>query len=494
VPVSVQRWLHHALDAVLLLVAGLQVYEIAVVWWPRLHYGYDLEWMEGATLISGLRALQGLPFYTEPQLDYIPFIYPPVYAWLLGALGHVFPFGYALGRSVSIAGTLAACGALLYGARQAGVRWPLAVGCAVLFLGTYEDSGTFFDLVRIDGLAMGLLAWALVVALGPKRWHPVVGGLLLAAAFMTKHHAAIFGFPMGLVLWRRDGWRRAATFAAAALIPALLFTIVLEITTHGLFLVYLLEVPASHGMVRERLLPSVHVTWTPFHVTTGGAMMECLEAAPLLWLWAVVRPGWLRGRSGNWWGAVSLVALVTASLMRGHTGGYVNVLMPMMWVQALWPALFVAADPRRWVAPAVTALVALQIWQGRGELAREVPTEEDRRNAAALIDELRELPEPLLIPHAPYYAVLAGKEPSISLICLWDINHEGGPFFADVGRIRRAIEHSRWKTVVVPDDKLGYGLKEGYTRARNLRSKPFGTRTGWSVRLRQVWVPRGDGG
>ena len=74
-----------ALELAVLLVAALQLWEVATVTWARLNYGYDLEWMEGATLLTGLRAQEGLTFYTLPQLDYIPFIYPPVYAWLLGA-------------------------------------------------------------------------------------------------------------------------------------------------------------------------------------------------------------------------------------------------------------------------------------------------------------------------------------------------------------------------------------------------------------------------
>lgn len=483
------RRLQLLLDLAVLALAALVVGEIAQVTAARLTYEYDLEWMEGATLITGLRAHQGLPFYTRPSPDYIPFIYPPLYAWLIGALGHIFPIGYALGRSVSVIGTLVGAGALVYAARRHGARWPMAVGVAAMFLGTYENAGTFYDLVRIDGLSIALLGWALAVSSLPGRRSALVGGLLLAVAFACKHHAAIFGFPLALWRWRTQGLREALVFTAAAVVPALAFTVGMQLATGGLFLTWLLEVPARHGMVAERIVPKLKLVTAPeLKVTGTGAAAECLLALPLTTLAALVLPRWMRR---GYWIAVSAVALLTVTLMRGHTGGYLNVLVPMFWVQALWPVLAAQAfEARRWATPLFTALVAAQLWEGRAELDRYAPTEEDRRAAARFVDELRGLPEPLLIPHAPYAAVLAGKAPQLALIALWDINHEGSPFRGGVNAVERAMKAGRWAAVVVPDDSLGYGLKQGYERERALKNPSPRTRTGWPVRLRQVWAPR----
>jgi len=476
-----------ALELLLLLVSGLQLWELGQAVATRFGYGYDLEWMEGAMLVAAARARDGLPIYTEPSPDYIPFIYPPTYTALLGALGHLFPLGYPLGRALSILGTGAAALAIGWAAVRAGARWPLAVGCAALFLGTYAETGSFFDLVRLDGLSIGLLGWALAFAVGPGRRDAVVGGLLLAAAFTLKHHAAIFGFPLVLWRWRAHGRREALAFAVAAAAPALLFTIAMELVSGGLFLVWLLGVPASHGMVVDRLLPAVSLSFDPFRYSGTGAMMECIHAAPLVWLLALGQPRWMKGTAWPW---VGLVALVTVSLMRGHTGGYTNVLIPMMWAQALWPALVAGASPRPWLAHVVTALVAVQVWFGRDALERLVPTERDAERGAALVEQIRALPGTVLIPHAPWYAVLAGKEPGFALITLWDINHERGPYYRDVRRVRKALETGRWDWLVLPDDKLGYGLKDGYRRDRALDPQGPPTRTGWAVTLRQVWAPR----
>lgn len=485
------RWLPRLLDLLLLAYAASVVAEVGRAVVARATYGFDLEWMEGATLLSAMRAGAGESIYGLPTLDYIPFIYPPLYAWVVGALSHVVPLGYTLGRSVSTVGTLAAAAAIVYAARGAGARWSWALAGAAAFLGTYEDAGTFFDLVRTDGLAMGLLGWALVVAERPGRRAAVIGGLLLAVAFTAKHHAAMFGLPIALVRWRRDGWRDALTYGLCAAVPAGLFTIGMQVATGGLFLTWLLEVPASHGIVAERVYPWIEVkAWSPLAVKTGGAPIEVWKALPVLVTAALLAPAWA-ARRGGYWGVVTLIALVTVALMRGHVGGFVNVLIPGYWVAAVGGTLALTAAARwRWFGWVVPFLLAAQLYEGRADLTRYVPTEADRAAGAKLVETIRDLPDPVLIPHAPYYAVLAGKEPSFALICLWDISHQGGPLRREGRVVDRAMRQQHWGSIVLPDDKLGRGLKEHYRRARALPARAPGTRTGWGVRLREVWLPK----
>ena len=113
---------------------------------------------------------------------------------------------------------------------------------------------------------------------------------------------------------------------------------------------------------------------------------------------------------------------------------------------------------------------------------------------------MRTLPGPVLSPHAPWLPVQAGHAPSLALIALWDIDHEGGPFRADVQLVREAMAAHHWKTVLTscppnktclpPDDKLGYGLKDAYVQGTDLGVLGPPTRTGWAVRVRKAWTPR----
>jgi hypothetical protein len=485
-----------ALELVLAALSLWQIGEVAVAMAARLDAPFDLEWMEGASLVAGWRVQQGLPLHGAPTPDYIPFIYPPLHAWVLGALASVFPLGHPLGRAVSVVCTLGAAGALFAGARAAGARPAVALGCAALFAGCYAEGGTFYDLVRTDALALVLLGAALVVAVRPGARAQVVGGLLLALAFTAKHHAAAWGFPIAIALWRRDGWRAAARFALASAGPALVFLGWQQWSSDSRFLTWLLEVPATHGMVAKRLWLNVAPNGK-----LQGAQWELWSALPLTT--TVALAGILAWRDRLYWGGAFVVALVVASLMRGHEGGYLNVLIPCLWVQALLPALLAdrtarlaevapASGPRaalRFAPHALVVLVAAQVWQGRDDLRRFVPSPQDAERHAALVAEVAALPGPVLIPHAPWLAVQAGHAPGFALIALWDVDHDGGPFLAGVDAVKAALAEGYWRSAVVPDDKLGRGFAQHYRRVRSLRTTSVPTQTGWNVRLRQIWEP-----
>ena len=357
---------------------------------------------------------------------------------------------------------------------------------------------------------------------------------------MVKHHAALFGLPLALVRWRREGVRAALAFTAASALPALAFVGGMHLATDGLFLRYLLEVPAFHGIVAERALPNVDgVGLLAFEegavprVTVGafldalagpkplqGAQVELWKALPVTTTLGVLALVSRRIPGRAHWAGVLLVAVGVASLMRGHVGGYLNVLIPCFWVQALLPALVGAAPPAAgdpasdvpgddaaasdvrpaasagWLPLLASALVAAQLWEGRDPTARYVPTAEDSRVHAKLVEEIRALPGRVWAPHAPWLVVQAGKSEGPggavtgpALIALWDIDHEGGPFLPQVARVRDAVKEGRWDVILTPDDKLRYGLRDHYTRAPWSVTGPS-TRTGWPVRIRMAWRPR----
>ncbi len=554
--------------AVQVLVVGLAIWQIVTLaqcWWIRANYPYDIEWMEGATLISALRLTHGQAIYGVPDATYIPFIYPPLYPWLVAVFSRVFPFGYALGRSISIAGTLSGVAALMFGARELGAKWWLTLGCAAIFLGTFEDSGSFFDLVRIDGVSIGLTGWALVLAAGSTPGRAIAGGLFLAAAFTCKHHVAAFGFPIAAALWYRDGRAQALRFGLAAALPALLFIAVMQVGTDGRFLLWIFEVPSHHGIVSNRFWPTLNIhSWKPFRYETSGGGIEVFQATPILWVVAagvwlrahwrdlvgagqrkamLQLGGWLLGigvlgtvvgfavpglralvnnyaitalwivllsigivvalvQSGRartplatsprffYWFFVSLMGFFLASLMRGHVGGYTNVLMPMMWLQALWPALLVRRAGDGKGALALAFAVAAQIWIGHSDYKKDTPNADDVKQGDALIEELRALPDPLLLTDAPYYAVLSGHDPSFALIALWDISDRGCPPAAGVAGIHKLMQQQYWKSGVFPDGKPGSGIERGYHLARKLKTPGPRTLTGWPVKLRDIWEPK----
>ena len=446
----------------------------------RLAHPFDLEWMEGGMLLHALRVLEGEGLYVQPSGDFIPFIYPPLYHWLLGGIGLLTGgIDYLPGRAVSLAGTLTGAAALAVGLRREGANPVLALAVAALFLSTYDESGAFFDLVRIDGLLLALWGWSLVaVRAGWLR----VGGLLLVAAFATKHHAAAFGLPALIWLWRGQGRGAAARFAAWSVGPALAFMVGMAFEGDGMFLTYLLGVPAGHGIVASRLFVGA-----PTELVTGLPVLAAAAAAGL---------ALTRGRTpgaGWYWSVQCALALFLACLMRGHHGGFKNVLIPGYWAVSMLGGLGVVALrgrlPQVGVAAALAVALGVQGWLGRWEPVRFHPAPGDAEAGARVVARLAEIDGEVLAPWQPWMAVQAGKRPAFHLIALWDIDHKWGPLVDDVPAIEADIAAWRWAAVLTVNDRPEYGVRSAYVRGALVR--PAGDalmpKTGWRVRPHRIW-------
>ena len=451
----------------------------------RMGYPYDLEWMEGGMLAHGARVAAGDPLYVLPTADFIPFIYPPLYPWMMGALATVgVPMDYPMGRAISLVGVLVATAALVLALRVERVGWGLAIGGGALFLSTYDAGGAFFDLVRNDGLQIGLIASAmLAVRTGWLR----AGGLLLTAAFLTKHTAALYGVVALWWLVQHQGWAAARRFCLFSVVPALAFTIGLTWTSGGLFLTYILEVPSSHPFIAERFFwtaPKEMVLALPY--TAVGIALAMI----------VARRAVSRGR--RFWLAQGIMAVFLSALMRGHHGGYLNVLIPGLWSMALWSVLAIDHLRSRWNHAGLLVLSAglmcWQLWDGRWSIGRYLPTEDDRAAGNRIVEQLAEVDGAVLAPWQPWMPVRAGKAPSVALIALWDIDHKGGPLHREAQVIAEGIAEQRWGAVMTAKGKLKRGLSKHYevTTFDRPKGRVFYPKTGWRVRPHRLWVPKQD--
>lgn len=460
-------------DLILVALVAWKLRPIVEAMSVRIQYPGDIEWMEGATLVSALRVHDGLSIYGQPALDYIPFIYPPLYAAAVGALGHLFTLGYPLARTLSALCALGAAVNAVIAARQEGASWGTGVLCAGLFWLCWDEGGTFYDLVRTDSISLFLLSSAIVLG---RAKSPIPAGVILAVAFAAKQHAAIFGLPMLIWRYRHHGKEDAKRFALASAGTALAFTAVMTAATRGGFWTWLVSVPALHGVRPERLFPQ--------------AQVELWEALPWACSAGLLLPLWMK-RNGYWLG-ISLAGLFVTTMMRAHVGGFVNVLIPGFWIVAVWPAVMAGSLRLPFARWAGTAVALVQLWKEPVEVERYVPTEKDRKAVEELVELIRDLDGPVLLPHAPWYAVLAGKEPTFALICLWDADRRYGPMRHAVDVVSDAMAERHWAYAIVPDDKLGYGFKSHYQRDRTVRVPVASTRVGWRVRFGQLWVAKAE--
>ncbi len=378
----------------------------------RVGYPFELEWMEGGVLDHVLRLKLGRPIYGPPGLDFIPYVYPPLYYYVVLVVGWVVGHGFLAGRLVSVLSTVVA--ALLVArlaARSSGARVQglLAAGCLAA---AYPVTGFWFDLVRVDAFLLALLLGACAALRSRRAWGAVAAALLLVAACLAKQNALAFlGAAAVITSWR--SWRQGAVLLAAALPLLAAGAAWLWFGSDGWIGYYLLEVPRSHGIhwyalgtLRDdllRFLPALLLVLPSVWLYTRahGSFLASLRQDPLPWF----------------------VAAATAFSVssRLHFGGAENVLIPLyafVGVYVVGAPWRLAGSAARIVLPCVLA-VQLGMWAWNP--ARAVPTAEHRAAGEHFLELLDELPPRVLLPFHGHYLWQLGREPCFHYQGLLDL-------------------------------------------------------------------------
>ena len=289
----------------------------------RLSYPYDLEWMEGGVVDTVARVLAGAPIYVEPTVDFVPYIYTPLYYYVAAAVSKVLGAGYTAPRLVSFAAILI-CAAILFswGRREAKSRVAGAMA-AGLFLATYRVSGYFFDLARVDSLAVCfLLGGAYVARFSARPAAGALAALLLVLAVFTKQQMLIPSIAvLTSLVWR---CRLAASLALGTWgIAMVVAGLGLNAASDGWFRTYALDSPLTH--------PIVPYMWWRFWA------VDVLARLPVMFVAFIVL---LRQRKTLWPAetrhvgfpflvVVFIGVLLSSWAARVHQGGWHNVNMPM---------------------------------------------------------------------------------------------------------------------------------------------------------------------
>jgi hypothetical protein len=413
-----------ALLVVALVVAALPAL-VQLGWHLRLFAGragfpLDLEWMEGGMLVHAQRLAAGQGIYVKPTLDFVPYLYTPLYPALLALLSLVFPLGYLLGRVVSLLALFSAL--VLLGAcvtREArglafGRRFSAALigmAGAVAYVAAFDLTGGFFDLVRSDSLVLALEALTLWLIMRGSSWKSAaVAGLVIATAFFTKQTASIMGVGLGVGLLIVN-WRRGLVYGAAAAAALVAGVGLLVKTSDGWFWTYIFKLHQSHGyrwgVIWAGVLPdTLKYLWPA---------LAALIIATVVLAWM----GKLRRTDIMLWVA-ALAGEAAAGVGYSTRWAFFNAYIPAIFFPIVAASvlsgrlLLQALDRRRWLVAVPTCAVLLGLaWQNqhipRPTLAAHVPRRSDYVAAGRLLDRLRSVPGDLFIPFHTYYGALVGK-------------------------------------------------------------------------------------
>ncbi len=452
---------------VALSVASLALLAYALL--RRVAYPYDLEWMEGGMLTHALRVARGQGIYGPPSVDFIPFLYTPLYPWLVAKLGGVSGIGYGLGRAISVVSLVGTLLLAYVFARRAGGSRAMALLGPAIAAAAFVPTGAWYDLARPDTLFLFLVTAGVLSGFWGRRRPAilVLSALLLVLAFFTKQTASPFMIGLGLVLLLVS-FRGALLYGATLAVVGLPALYLANRGTDGWFWTYVSTLHRQHDFY-------------PMRAFVGSPLRLVLLVGPALVLvpWALARR---RSPELIFATALGLLGIVAACIGFGTQWAFTNAFIPGVFFPAIAIATAAgrlthedhATRPPRFRPLVVYALLACSVVTATGialpwatrrfpksiglpadeptalDLLRFLPTSADRAAGAALIRTIADAPGEVLVPFHPFYPHLAGKRAYLHRMGVMDVGRAG------MGAPRGLVEALRERrfSLIVMDDKL----------------------------------------
>jgi len=439
----------------------------------RVLYPFELEWMEGATVEHVLRVLEGRPLYGKPSLEFVPFLYPPLYAWLGAAVSRVFGVGLGPLRFLSALCTAGSLTLLFRMVRRETGTASWGLVAAGLFAATYRVCGTWFDLARVDALCLFLLLASLYeLRFRRSAFGRAAAGLLGGLAFLAKQTALLALVPVAVhEVWR--GPRRSIWFVGTLVAVIAMSTVALDAAHDGWYAYYVFELPARHPLVPRM--------WFEFWRTDLLGPLAIAVAIGLIGFFFAATEA---TRERFWFHGAAAVGLLGASWSgRLHEGGHPNVLMPACAAIASCFALGAqrlldlaagggreegGAPPGRaaWLGVGLLATCAMQFAVLDYPLARQTASPADERAGRALVERIRGIDGEVWMPSHGFWTRLAGKRSFVHRMAADDVVRSGdraraGPLEDE---IRAALAARRFGAVIVSDHYFRLELERSYRR------------------------------
>lgn len=458
----------------------------------RLRYPFELEWVEGGFVEHVRRLLDGQRLYVAPSLDFVPFIYPPLYFYAGALVSWVAGIGLVPLRLISIAASLGCLWLIFRFVTDETTDSAAGVLSAGVFAATFRISGAWFDLARVDSLFLFLLLAGLYLIRSSTslRSH-IAAGVCISLAFLTKQSALVMALPVGVyVLWR--DWRRGLCFGATVLLVSGGSVLWLNILHDGWFWYYVFELPSEHKLLPEN--------WVGFWTND---LLRPLWPACFVGVLTLIRPKRLPRGATFFYALFTLGLLGGAWMTRLHSGAFDNVLIPAYAALAVLVGLGAHTRAgqvgpnvaqRLWAA-SIYALCCLQFGLLIYNPRQQVPTAADEQAGREVVAALAQIKGPVFVPSHGYLAVLAGGRSYAHQAAIWDLfrGHVNATRTHLRNEIIDALQRKAFAALVMDGPTLmPTYVERAYVPARRLFGERdvFWTVTGLRTRPETIYVPR----
>lgn len=487
----------------LLAVAALYVAVYLVLVFFRIQYPFELEWMEGGSLHQVTRILAGQKIYVSPSMEFVPFIYTPLYFYASALMAKIVGDGFIPLRLVSFIASLGCFLVIFLIVKKETKSSFFAFLAACLFSAAFKISGAFFDIARVDSLFLFfLLASLYLIKFKDSPESYVLAGVLVSLSFLTKQTALFLAAPIMLYCILAN-WRRSLFFIGTVCIIAAASTFILDYIHNGWFSYFVFKLPARHS-INPRM-------FARFWIADLINPLPIALAASVFYIYLQ----FVKSNKKNllFYSVITVGVLGLSFMARMNTGGYPNALLPAYAVIAILFGLAAHAafqlprpesDSKRVLVEISVYLICIvQFCLLFYNPFKQVPTPNDLEAGKKLVSTIQQIKGDALVPCHAYLPVLAGKN--------WHVDESA---FAELvgifgggqteqserlmNELRQSIKEKRFDVIIInaPADSWIMQLRKEVEKHYALKRLVFDNKTvfwpvtGRRIRPEYIFVPR----
>ena len=430
--------------AVVLAALYLGIYVVVAL--LRLGYPFELEWMEGGAVDHVARVLNGQAIYVRPSIDFVPYIYTPLYYYLCAPIASLTGVGFLPLRLVSVLSSFGCFVLLFWWARRETSNWKYGVVAAGLYAASFRLCGAWFDIARADSLFVFLvLSGAYALRFAESKKQLIMAAVLLWLSFLAKQTAQFICVPLllyALVIHRMRGLWYAGVLGGAVGLSVL----VLDWLHEGWFTYYIFHLPSVHKLDSSQ--------WFGFWVRDilrHIPIMFALSLTSLLLLWKQAK------KVQTAFYIVLAGGCIAASwASRLFSGGYDNALMPALAALSVIAVILMQAEPlgknavRRFVGIGAPILLCVQFAMLWYNPVAQVPSLVTRESGQNVIKAISTYEGDVYMPYHGFVATLAGKKSYAHAMALKELEQYDSALYSEITlQVQEAYTRRRFSLVIM---------------------------------------------
>jgi hypothetical protein len=467
------------------------------VWYPlvyfymvyyRIQYPFELDWIEGGLLGQVQRIVNGQVVYAAPSLEFVAFIYPPLFFYLSALASQFFGATFFSLRLVSFLASLISFVCIFLIVKEETDNKFIAFISACFFAGTFRVTGAWMDIARVDSLFVALLfLFVYFIRHSNSTWAFILAGFFAALALLTKQTALVMCIPAIGYAFLKD-WKRTLILIVTATAITGGITLIFNLFSDGWYVYYVFELL---NYQTEWLGISEFIKFWPRDLLAHGVIA-------LTFLLFYFYKSW-RNQKTQLFGVIFLSILVGTYMSRVKLGGYDNVLLPLYGIMAILMGLGsyqVLGMIREKKEAGVYFILIVQMAILFYNPINQFPTSADLKAGQEFVQYLSTLDGRVYLVDHPYLLSLAGKNAHAHNSATWDVLRGGeenrGKIILEA-ELSEAIKNQAFSVIItdtqwdiLPRLKKYYELKE-YAFQGNGYFYPV---TGVRIRPTQIYLPK----